>query len=99
MNKGLFGAVVVFLVALVAMAVGQVAVMEEAVTCNINQLAPCVPAMTSPALPTADCCTRLKQQVPCLCGYLNDPAFGKYAKSTETNKVVKTCKVNPPKCK
>ena len=65
----------------------------EAVTCNVVELTPCLPAFTSSNPPSIQCCTKLKEQTPCLCQYMKDPKLGKYIKSPEAKKVESICKV------
>ncbi|KAJ8773080.1 hypothetical protein K2173_028257 [Erythroxylum novogranatense] len=69
-----------------------------AVTCNPFQLSPCAAAITSGAPPSPLCCTRLKEQKPCLCQYLKDPRFGSYVNSPNAKKVASTCRASNPKC-
>ncbi|PKI69942.1 non-specific lipid-transfer protein 2-like [Punica granatum] len=70
-----------------------------AVTCVASELASCLPAMTSPAAPTTECCTKLKEQQPCLCGYLKDPTLRMYWSSPNAKKVANTCGIPYPiKC-
>lgn len=74
---------------------------STAVTCNLMDLSPCLPAMTSPAAPTAGCCSKLRQQRSCFCGYLRDPkykAYRQYLNSPNAKKVATTCRVPFPKC-
>ncbi|XVF81892.1 hypothetical protein PTKIN_Ptkin15bG0192400 [Pterospermum kingtungense] len=70
----------------------------EAVTCAPTELSPCLPAITSSAPPSAGCCSKLKEQKPCLCGYLKDPTFQQYINNPKTKQVASTCGVAFPKC-
>lgn len=70
-----------------------------AVTCEPSQLAPCLTSIMAGTPPPPKCCTKLKEQKPCLCRYIKDPNFGKYVKSPGAKKVVKACRVAVPKCK
>ncbi|MBA0655475.1 hypothetical protein Goklo_007955, partial [Gossypium klotzschianum] len=47
----------------------------EAVTCNPAELSPCIPALESSSAPSRDCCSKLKAQQPCLCGYIKNPSL------------------------
>ncbi|PKI69941.1 hypothetical protein CRG98_009816 [Punica granatum] len=67
-----------------------------AVTCMASELAPCLPAITSPAAPTTECCTKLKEQQPCLCGYLKDPTLKMYWTSPNAKKVADACGIPYP---
>ncbi|KAK1437358.1 hypothetical protein QVD17_03149 [Tagetes erecta] len=70
----------------------------SAVTCAVTELSPCLPAFTSSAPPSANCCTKLKQQTPCLCGYIKNPSLKQYVTSPNAKKVASTCGVSFPKC-
>nr|KAJ0192584.1 hypothetical protein LSAT_V11C800446420 [Lactuca sativa] len=69
-----------------------------AATCSVTQLSPCLPAFTSSARPSAQCCSQLKQQRPCLCGYIRNPSLRSYVTSPNARKVASTCGVSIPKC-
>ncbi|PON77513.1 Bifunctional inhibitor/plant lipid transfer protein/seed storage helical domain containing protein [Parasponia andersonii] len=71
----------------------------EAVKCSPLELIRCLPAITRGIRPTKLCCTKLKQQKPCLCGFLKDPNFLQYAKSPNARKVAARCHVSYPKCR
>ncbi|CAJ1843303.1 unnamed protein product [Sphenostylis stenocarpa] len=85
----------VVLVALVLIGVGRVA---EAVNCVATELTPCLPAITSKDRPTDACCKKLKEQKPCLCGYVKNPALRQYVNSPRAREVVTTCGVAYPTC-
>lgn len=70
-----------------------------AVTCEPTQLFPCLRSFTSGTPPPPLCCKKLKQQKPCMCGYIKNPKFAKYVKSPNAKKVAKACHVKIPKCK
>ncbi|KAI3412647.1 AAI domain-containing protein [Psidium guajava] len=70
----------------------------EAVTCSINELSSCLPAVTSGAAPSALCCSKLREQKPCLCGYIRDPNLRPYASSPNVKRVASTCGVAYPTC-
>ncbi|XVE78681.1 hypothetical protein DITRI_Ditri13aG0166600 [Diplodiscus trichospermus] len=69
-----------------------------AVTCVATELSPCLPAITSPAPPSDLCCGKLREQQPCLCGYLKDPSFKQFIDNPRTKVVASTCGVSYPKC-
>ncbi|KAK8626973.1 hypothetical protein V6N13_134602 [Hibiscus sabdariffa] len=71
--------------------------MAEAAVCDPKQLSPCVPALVTVA-PSAECCGKLKEQQPCLCGYIKDPALGQFVKNPNAKKVAAICKVPWPQC-
>ncbi|CAJ1967993.1 unnamed protein product [Sphenostylis stenocarpa] len=52
------------------------AVAPAAECCNVMELVPCANAFTTSTPPSAECCERLrKQQPPCICQYITDPAL------------------------
>ncbi|XP_051116935.1 non-specific lipid-transfer protein 2-like [Andrographis paniculata] len=71
---------------------------SDAATCSILQLLPCKAALFSTAKPTTKCCTTIKQQVAnkCVCKYLKNPSFKKYAAKAKT--IFSACKIKIPKC-
>ncbi|KAM0049893.1 putative bifunctional inhibitor/plant lipid transfer protein/seed storage helical [Helianthus debilis subsp. tardiflorus] len=69
-----------------------------AVTCQVTQLAPCAAAISSSSPPSQQCCTKLKEQRPCLCQYMKNPSLKAYVSSPNAKKVSKTCGVPVPKC-
>ncbi|GMJ00705.1 Tracheary Element Differentiation-related 4 [Hibiscus trionum] len=70
----------------------------EAVTCSPTELSPCAPAFTSSAAPSAACCSKLKEQQPCLCGYTKNPSLKQYVNSPNAKRVASSCQVPYPKC-
>ncbi|XP_039035435.1 non-specific lipid-transfer protein 2-like [Hibiscus syriacus] len=70
----------------------------EAVTCNPQEFSPCMPAFTSPAAPTAACCSKLQEQEPCLCGYIKNPGLKPYVDTPNAKRVASDCKVPWPQC-
>jgi len=85
----------VVVVALFLIDVGPVA---EAVTCNPTELSSCLAAITGGSAPSRACCSKLKQQEPCLCGYIKNPALKQYVNSSGAKKVLSSCGVTYPKC-
>nr|GMD18508.1 Non-specific lipid-transfer protein 2 [Ipomoea batatas] len=71
----------------------------EAVTCNPLQLSPCATAITSSnTSPSPVCCSKLKEQRPCLCKYMKDPRLQKFIASPNAKKVANTCGSPFPRC-
>lgn len=93
---GDFVMVVAMLVVLL-MASKEVCVMSQQ-GCDITELRPCLPAVTSPAQPTEICCSKLKSQTQCFCKYLKDPAFSHFATPEVTQKLTTACGIKIPKC-
>ncbi|KAF7132498.1 hypothetical protein RHSIM_Rhsim09G0104000 [Rhododendron simsii] len=77
---------------------GEGAQMSMAATCNPMELSPCAVAIISAKPPTAACCSKLKDQRPCLCQYLKDPKLQKFINSPNANKVATTCGSPFPSC-
>ncbi|KAL3735593.1 hypothetical protein ACJRO7_024678 [Eucalyptus globulus] len=61
-------------------------------------LSSCVPAMTSSAQPSALCCSKMREQRPCLCGYIRNPNLRKYLTSADGKRVMRVCGVPYPTC-
>ncbi|XP_021839631.1 non-specific lipid-transfer protein 2 [Spinacia oleracea] len=83
--------------ALLAVVVVAVLLAEAPVTeaaCSPVQLSPCAPAIMSNKPPSGACCGRLRQQKPCLCGYLRNPTLKRYINSPGAKRVASTCKVS-----
>ncbi|KAF8025225.1 hypothetical protein BT93_F2156 [Corymbia citriodora subsp. variegata] len=91
--------VVVFcaLLAVLLLVQGGVTV-EAAVTCRPIELSACVSAITSSTPPTTLCCSKIKEQKPCLCQYLQNPNLKKFVNSPNARKVASTCGTPFPKC-
>lgn len=71
----------------------------EAVSCNPLQLAPCANAISSSTTPpTAECCSRLKEQKNCLCSYMKDPKLQRFVASPNAKKVAIACGSPFPNC-
>lgn len=86
---------VIMVVVVVAMSEAQ---QTEAVTCSPLELSSCLSAITSSSPPTGMCCSKLKEQKPCLCGYLRNPNFSQYVNSPNARKVANACGVPFPNC-
>ncbi|XP_026386976.1 non-specific lipid-transfer protein 2-like [Papaver somniferum] len=70
-----------------------------AVTCSAVQLAPCLGAMMSSGTqPSKACCDKLREQKPCLCGYMRDPNLRQYVNTQNAKKVANTCNAPLPNC-
>ncbi|ESQ47250.1 hypothetical protein EUTSA_v10028232mg [Eutrema salsugineum] len=66
--------------------------------CVATELSPCLPAVTLGGTPTVDCCGKLNEQKPCLCGYIKNPAYSMYITSPNAHKVFTACNVPYPSC-
>ncbi|XP_059670605.1 non-specific lipid-transfer protein 2-like [Cornus florida] len=95
MKKGCFIVAVVCVVVVVLL--GEVGV-TRAVTCSPLELSPCVAAITSSQPPSSECCSKLREQRPCFCGYLKDPNLKQYVNSPSAKRVASTCGVPTPRC-
>ncbi|CAA0821384.1 Bifunctional inhibitor/lipid-transfer protein/seed storage 2S albumin superfamily protein [Striga hermonthica] len=71
---------------------------SEAVTCDPTQLTPCLGAITGGNPPSAECCNKLKEQVPCYCGYLKNPVLRPYIESPGAKRVASTCGITISNC-
>ncbi|PHU06864.1 Non-specific lipid-transfer protein 2 [Capsicum chinense] len=70
----------------------------EAVTCSVTELSSCAGAITSSQPPSSKCCAKLREQKPCLCGYLQNPNLRQYVNSPNARRVASTCGVPTPRC-
>uniref|UniRef100_A0A0E0L5D6 Bifunctional inhibitor/plant lipid transfer protein/seed storage helical domain-containing protein n=1 Tax=Oryza punctata TaxID=4537 RepID=A0A0E0L5D6_ORYPU len=66
--------------------------------CDALQLSPCAGAIIGNAAPSASCCSRMKEQQPCLCQYARDPNLQRYVNSPNGKKVLAACHVPVPSC-
>ncbi|ESW24719.1 hypothetical protein PHAVU_004G154200 [Phaseolus vulgaris] len=82
---------------LVVLLVAEVQV-SMAVTCSPVQLSSCVSAITSSTPPSNLCCSKIKEQKPCLCKYLKNPNLKKFVDSPNARKVASTCGTPFPRC-
>ncbi|XP_061338367.1 non-specific lipid-transfer protein 2-like [Gastrolobium bilobum] len=90
--------VAVCAVVLVAVVMMEVAHMAEAVTCNPVELSPCLGAITNSSPPSSTCCQKVREQRPCLCGYLQNPTLRQYVNSPGSRRVSTSCGVPFPTC-
>ncbi|KAK0597899.1 hypothetical protein LWI29_029614 [Acer saccharum] len=97
MKRVSFVAVLSMVVVMVVVLSSEVRVVK-AVTCNPTELSPCMAAITSSAPPSSTCCSKVREQRPCLCGYIKDPNLKQYVNSPNARKVVSTCGVSYPQC-
>ncbi|KAK4490550.1 hypothetical protein RD792_001232 [Penstemon davidsonii] len=86
-----------FLVAMVVVLVAEVKD-AAAVTCNPMELGPCLGAYQGGGNPSTQCCDKLKEQKPCLCGYMKNPSFRPYVGSPNAKMIAARCAVNMPDC-
>ncbi|KAK9272609.1 hypothetical protein L1049_002984 [Liquidambar formosana] len=61
--------------------------LTKAVTCSALELSSCLSAFTSSAPPSRMCCSKLREQRPCLCGYLKDPNLRQYVNSPNARRI------------
>lgn len=71
---------------------------SEAVTCKPIELSSCVSAITSSTPPSKLCCSKIKEQKPCLCQYLKNPSLKKFVNTPNARRVAKTCGTPFPRC-
>ncbi|KAJ4902318.1 Bifunctional inhibitor/lipid-transfer protein/seed storage 2S albumin superfamily protein [Raphanus sativus] len=71
---------------------------EMAQSCVPTKLLPCLPSITTGGDPSTECCNKLVEQKPCLCGYIQNPAYSMYVTSPNARKVLDFCKVPFPSC-
>ncbi|KAL9148241.1 hypothetical protein ABFS82_12G029100 [Erythranthe guttata] len=69
-----------------------------AANCNPMELSPCLGAMMGTDNPSAVCCQKLKEQVPCFCNYLKNPTLRQFIDSPNAKKVAAVCGLQQPSC-
>ncbi|KAK9925822.1 hypothetical protein M0R45_023087 [Rubus argutus] len=89
MKASYIAAISLFTVVLMMLAKAEVTM--AAVTCSPVELSSCANAISSDTPPTKLCCTKLKEQKPCLCQYLNNPNLKKFVNTPNARKVARTC--------
>ncbi|XP_057436505.1 non-specific lipid-transfer protein 2 [Lotus japonicus] len=85
-------------VVVVVLLMAEAAPIAEAVTCSPVALSPCLGAISSSTPPSAACCQKLREQKPCLCGYLRNPSLAPYVNSPGARAVASTCGIPYPRC-
>ncbi|XP_062152440.1 non-specific lipid-transfer protein 2-like [Alnus glutinosa] len=93
-----FSCTALWAVVVVAVLLCEAPLTAKAVTCNPTELSPCISAITSSAPPSSACCGKLKEQKPCLCGYIKNPNLKQYVNSPGAKKVARACGVTIPSC-
>ncbi|OIW07387.1 hypothetical protein TanjilG_10222 [Lupinus angustifolius] len=70
----------------------------DAVNCIPEELSPCFQAITRNLPPPSICCQKIREQIPCLCGYLKDPNLKQYISSPGARRISTSCGVPNPTC-
>ncbi|XP_022865656.1 non-specific lipid-transfer protein 2-like [Olea europaea var. sylvestris] len=83
--------------AVVVLFVGKLQV-TEAVNCSPLELSSCAGAIMMSLPPSDTCCRKLKEQEPCLCGYIRNPSLSQYVNSPNARRVANICGVPTPRC-
>ncbi|PON77519.1 Bifunctional inhibitor/plant lipid transfer protein/seed storage helical domain containing protein [Parasponia andersonii] len=63
------------------------------VICSPVEMDPCKEAIAMTASPSSICCQKVREQRPCLCGYLNDPNLRPTINSPNARRVASICGV------
>ncbi|KAF6137319.1 hypothetical protein GIB67_036356 [Kingdonia uniflora] len=71
---------------------------STAVNCVIQDLIPCLNAVTTPAPPSALCCSKLIVQGSCFCQYLKNPLVKSFLNPSNVQKINSKCSFTPPTC-
>ncbi|KAG5614386.1 hypothetical protein H5410_014210 [Solanum commersonii] len=87
----------IFFIATLVILLGELLVVK-AVTCSVSELSPCAESILTGIPPTPTCCGVLREQIPCLCGYIKDPKLKSYMDYPNTQKMYKFCRVPFPQC-
>ncbi|KAM5570522.1 non-specific lipid-transfer protein 2-like [Rosa sericea] len=94
--KASYVAIALFTVVVVMLATAEVSM--AAVTCSPVELSSCASAISSNTPPSNLCCTKIKEQKPCLCQYLNNPNLKKFVNTPNARRVARTCGTPFPRC-
>ncbi|KAI4324666.1 hypothetical protein MLD38_030133 [Melastoma candidum] len=70
----------------------------SAQTCNPLQLSSCASAIMSSTPPSTLCCSKIKEQEPCLCQYMKNPSLKRFISSPNAKKVAAICGTLFPSC-
>ncbi|KAK3036545.1 hypothetical protein RJ639_030986 [Escallonia herrerae] len=70
----------------------------KAVECDVAELAICAPVFTLSQPPSKACCSKVREQQPCLYEYLKDPLLKPFVDFPYARRAVKACYVPSPKC-
>ncbi|KAK9951215.1 hypothetical protein M0R45_006672 [Rubus argutus] len=89
---------VFFLTSDLAVVAGGRPAAEEAVTCNPLELSSCLDPIRYGSRPSSTCCQKLKEQIPCFCGYLKNPVLRGYVSGPNARKLSSNCGVPYPRC-
>ncbi|KAK1301469.1 hypothetical protein QJS10_CPB12g00471 [Acorus calamus] len=68
------------------------------VTCDPNELQSCAPAILFGTTPSSTCCQKLREQQPCFCVYVRDPAYKDLITSPNALSTAQKCGVTQPNC-
>ncbi|KAF8676257.1 hypothetical protein HU200_047129 [Digitaria exilis] len=66
--------------------------------CDPLALRPCAPVVIYGARPSGECCSKLREQMPCLCRYRKNPDLGRYINSREGRRIASRCRVRRLRC-
>ncbi|KAK1440619.1 hypothetical protein QVD17_06448 [Tagetes erecta] len=69
-----------------------------AATCNYMELVSCADAISSSNPPSGACCSKIKEQRPCFCQYLQDPKLRQYVSLATAQRIASQCGVTLPQC-
>ena len=77
---------------------GAAATKQGTVLCSPVELDPCKAATPETAQRSSLCCRKVREQRPCLCGYLKDPNLSPNLNSPIAIRVARACGVSYPIC-
>ncbi|KAG4911437.1 hypothetical protein JHK84_051913 [Glycine max] len=97
-SSQILGIMLITRVVMAALFLVEMSPMAEAVTCSPVELSPCLGAITSSSPPSTTCCQKVREQRPCLCGYLKNPSLRPYVNSPGSRRVASSCGVPFPTC-
>ncbi|KAK9071397.1 hypothetical protein SSX86_009966 [Deinandra increscens subsp. villosa] len=69
-----------------------------AANCNYMELVPCADALTSSNKPSGACCSKIREQRSCVCGYLRNPTLRQFVSPATAKRIASQCGVTLPQC-
>lgn len=69
----------------------------ESLDCNPEELRVCTDAVLQSEPPSAECCSKLKEQEPCFCNYKENPKFASFIADHDITKL-SACPIPVPNC-
>ncbi|KAL4205440.1 hypothetical protein AMTRI_Chr01g114610 [Amborella trichopoda] len=88
----------VLVVVVVMVSMANVSIGGCAASCNSQGLNVCAGALFNFIPPSTSCCSKLKQQAPCMCQYSKDPHLHNFIASPNAKNIAQKCGTPLPNC-